>query len=595
MRSSSTNWSPVGFETDPTPGSAEAADSLASELLADAEELWHHSEVMTRVLGSIAPPQWSGKAAEAFAERLRAVIEAAKTACTQHSEAAGIWRGWAGELSEAQTAADSALRAAEDALEDIATAEASLGLLTTEHAGLVAALTALEKPVSAGTSAASDVPGLAAARRRAREAEDDLAGVGRRMKDAQQRLEEAKTKAAAAKEQYDLAESASVARLETTLTGAMPSMSRPQLDDFVSQFSSAAWMRPASTKSGSGKGAHTPKGLLDDLEKQYRKGSSATDWKKWAKKHGYTPDEVLALFKKMTPKQRKKLNGMLAAPSEIRVGFTSWLLTGLPKRKDVTWLHDHLPALEPGIPGGAHWKQWVDIDVTGPFSPGDINQGGVNDCWWLADLAAYANTEAGQKWLREHIRDNGNGTYTVTLYQDGKPVQVTVTDYFPAGTDSNGEDYPYGARDDRDDHEANWVSIFEKARASMPDTGSYDAVNGAFSVLNEDFGAGGAMATLTGDKASWFSPHTGRVSEYGGSELRRDLAEGRPVTLTTAFAGPDGMVPWHVYTVTGVDSEGKFILRNPWGPTPETAEYLHMTYAELAGAGWYLNIGVPPK
>ena len=47
------------------------------------------------------------------------------------------------------------------------------------------------------------------------------------------------------------------------------------------------------------------------------------------------------------------------------------------------------------------------------------------DCWYIASLQAVARSNP--RIIEEAITDNGNGTYTVRLYHDGKPVYLTVT------------------------------------------------------------------------------------------------------------------------------------------------------------------------
>ncbi|SEH96770.1 MULTISPECIES: hypothetical protein [unclassified Leifsonia] len=71
---------------------------------------------------------------------------------------------------------------------------------------------------------------------------------------------------------------------------------------------------------------------------------------------------------------------------------------------------------------------------------------------------------------------------------------------------------------------------------------------------------------------------------------------GTNAVLTTRGTGPGDMVDWHVHTVTGIDEQGNVTLRNPWGPGDDDhPEYLHLTFDEMCRAGWYANIGAPPK
>gem|GEM_PF-2161117 len=516
-------------------------DAVASALHGQAERLWHVMEQVTRAVSGVKDAQWSGAAADAFVARLRGVADGAKTASAQHAEAAHAARLWSQDLSYTQELAGAALRDAEEALEQLASAKALLA---------------------------------------------DVAGASLRVAQAQQQRAEAEAKARRAAEDHAEAEAQFAGVLRSTLSGAMPQVPVGQLEDFAGTFRDTGFVIPASAPKKPRTADSTA--LVKEVSLQYRTCRTKAEWAAWAKKNKRTAADVIAALKKLTPHGRERFNTMLSGGGARR-GFASWLLEGARSRKDVAWLHDHLPNLEPGIPDGTFWKQWDDIDVSGPFGGWDINQGGVNDCWWLATLAGYANTQKGQRWLKEHIRDNGNGTFTVTLYKDGEPFPVTVTDYFPAQK-NEGVEYPYGARHGKD---PNWVSIYEKARAAMPDTGSYDVVNGLFSVLNKDFGSGGAMETLTGDRARWFPPNSTQGRDYSTQKLRDDLEAGRPITVTTAWPGRGDLLDWHVYTVTAVDPGGIITLRNPWGPTNEKPEYVDLTLDELKTAGWYFNVGAP--
>ena len=73
-------------------------------------------------------------------------------------------------------------------------------------------------------------------------------------------------------------------------------------------------------------------------------------------------------------------------------------------------------------------------DGKGDWDP-DANQRGIGDCYLLATLQGYSRTEDGQQKLRDHVRwDEGKGCFVVTLYDNGKPVDVDVDDYYSGGT-----------------------------------------------------------------------------------------------------------------------------------------------------------------
>lgn len=138
---------------------------------------------------------------------------------------------------------------------------------------------------------------------------------------------------------------------------------------------------------------------------------------------------------------------------------------------------------------------WLDgPPFDGPPSMEDINQGGVGDCWFLAAMGA--ELKHNPNFVQQHLRNNGNGTYTVTLYQDGKPVQVTVDGSVP--TDNNGNGMPFVHGDPNwGTGGPTWPAIYEKAFAQLH--GSYKGI---------DSGGYGSeeMSLLTGRKSAKLDP-----------------------------------------------------------------------------------------
>lgn len=253
VRSSTTDWSPVGLDDDPTPGDTEAVDRQAKEFETTAEWMWWRADRLDDVLERVGEPHWSGYAAEAFGERLRTVSRACRDTSARFMEAREATLKWVVALWGEQDAADAALDAAEQALEDIERAEATLGLLNTEHAHLLAAVAQLQKsqrqyaatPPPAGTSVPTTTE-VTAARRRAEAVEDELRGARWDLQDAQDRLEQAKRQARTAKEQCETEEQVLVRALRATLYGALPALAPSQLTDFVTTVSEFALLPPST-------------------------------------------------------------------------------------------------------------------------------------------------------------------------------------------------------------------------------------------------------------------------------------------------------------------------------------------------------------
>ncbi|SEH72174.1 Alpha/beta hydrolase [Leifsonia sp. CL147] len=251
MRSSLTDWSPLGLDDDPTPGDVDAVVWRSKDFGSTAEWLWYRADRLDEVLELVGEPHWSGEAAVVFAERLDTVSRACRSASTRFSAARDVSHRWASAMWSQQGAADAALLEAVEALEEIAVAEASIGLLTTEHASLLAALTRLE---SAQRQYATTIPPagthvptgseVAAARRHAETANLELRNAHTQLEDAYARLRQAKFTAEAAEEEYSAEEGVFVQSLEATLDGAMSPIAPGQLDDFVTTIDAYAKLIP---------------------------------------------------------------------------------------------------------------------------------------------------------------------------------------------------------------------------------------------------------------------------------------------------------------------------------------------------------------
>jgi ppGpp synthetase/RelA/SpoT-type nucleotidyltranferase len=69
-------------------------------------------------------------------------------------------------------------------------------------------------------------------------------------------------------------------------------------------------------------------------------------------------------------------------------------------------------------------------DDDNDIHPNDIDQQGLGDCYLLASLAEIA--QQNPELIRDLVRPNDNGTFTVTFYDDGDPVEIVVGPHMPA-------------------------------------------------------------------------------------------------------------------------------------------------------------------
>ncbi|MCU0499363.1 MAG: C2 family cysteine protease, partial [Anaerolineae bacterium] len=213
------------------------------------------------------------------------------------------------------------------------------------------------------------------------------------------------------------------------------------------------------------------------------------------------------------------------------------------------------------------------------FHPSDPNQGSLANCYFVASLAVIADQNPGL--IQRNIRDNGDGTYTVTLYVKREilgndvshilgyqAIEVVVTPEFPTGIREDGTSVtPHMDINDTNGTSSElWPLLYEKAYAQH--LGDGNIVEG-YRIL----GNGGSMTTaltlLTGQPGSYNAP------EYFTLEQLSEMHENGYAMgfLTPVF--DEGLAPelyqngvlveWHAYYVSDVDSaNGTVTLRNPW-------------------------------
>lgn len=210
------------------------------------------------------------------------------------------------------------------------------------------------------------------------------------------------------------------------------------------------------------------------------------------------------------------------------------------------------------------------------INPDAIKQGSIGDCYYVSSLAAVA--KAHPEMIRDAIKDNGNGTYTVTFPGD-KDHPITVK----APTEAEQGLYNHGSPNGL------WASVMEKAygdycnqhfwrRSPLNITGGNTPEEGA------DGGGrtAGAMKLLMGKDV-----FTNTTTFTFQSTMARDFEHAfssHPAKAVTAgingslpFTGEqtsDGFYKGHAYTITNFVPDGKgggmVTIRNPWGGTDGT-------------------------
>ena len=207
---------------------------------------------------------------------------------------------------------------------------------------------------------------------------------------------------------------------------------------------------------------------------------------------------------------------------------------------------------------------------TGPLfvnepTPGDVRQGAIGNCYFPAAMAAVAHTSPAA--LKDMIKQNADGTYSVRFYENGnksRPVEVKVDgDLYVRSFGGPIYGGSLGGPTSKDQMEL-WFPLIEKAYAQWK--GSYDTIGNGGS-------AGKVMSEVLGRSQSYEWVSAGSEQRLF-DRIQRDVARGVPVAAGThgtdqsARYTNTGVYANHAYSVLGVEEKNgeKFVkLRNPWG------------------------------
>ncbi|MGV3625967.1 MAG: C2 family cysteine protease [Archangium sp.] len=210
--------------------------------------------------------------------------------------------------------------------------------------------------------------------------------------------------------------------------------------------------------------------------------------------------------------------------------------------------------------------------IDGP-SAADVRQGAIGNCYFPAALASVAAMNPDV--IRNMIKDNGDGTYTVKFntansYSGGRPVEVKVDgDLYVRSFGGPLYGGSLGGSTAKDKMET-WYPLIEKAYAQWK--GSYDTIgNGGV--------AGQVMAEVMGRPYSYENLSAANADRMF-ERIKTAAAAGKPMAAGTygtdqsARYTNTGVYANHAYSVLGVEEKNgeKFVkLRNPWGQS----EYGH--------------------
>jgi len=230
-------------------------------------------------------------------------------------------------------------------------------------------------------------------------------------------------------------------------------------------------------------------------------------------------------------------------------------------------------------------------------SAADVVQGATGDCYFLAALGGTANDK--NSMISDMFRDNGDGTWSVRFYTNGKTDYVTV-DRMMATNAAGNYIYANNGQSVAANNEL-WVALAEKAYAQVNESGRIGQDGTNFYGNGNDNGIGwgfsGASTThitnisttsesLTNSDIFGWSPfgldrnelislvNGNRVVTIGGFNNNATNSNFGETSINTAVQG-------HAYTITGYNSTtSRFAIRNPWGVT-----HLSLTFDQLMQLG----------
>lgn len=272
-------------------------------------------------------------------------------------------------------------------------------------------------------------------------------------------------------------------------------------------------------------------------------------------------------------------------------------------------------------------KNSTEADV----AANDVNQGDVGDCYFLSALGAVASKNP--TFIKQHIQDNHDGSYTVQFYRKDnlwnvfgnheptESVTVTKSDF----ENADGSLKHAQAGDQVGNKREIWVAVYEAAYANLHkgDIDGGQAGNAFYEITGNDAGETQVndappidTSPFHGGPTNNFPPPPG-ASGMSLADLKTANDQGKAITLSIhgTFAdalgldkleklfGEDsyrdgklfkdnGLVDHHVFILEDVAANGNLTIRNPWGGND-----IVMTYDDLktalngSSSIWTINDG----
>ena len=229
--------------------------------------------------------------------------------------------------------------------------------------------------------------------------------------------------------------------------------------------------------------------------------------------------------------------------------------------------------------------------VVGGASADDIVQGATGDCYYLAALAGTATDK--NTAISDMFRDNGDGTWSVRFFSNGKTDYVTV-DRMMATNGGGNYIYANAGRQVSANQEL-WVALAEKAYAQVNESGRIGQDGNKFYGNGNDNGIGWGFSAEATRHITGIATGTQSIVSYTQASLINLVNSNRVVTIgnfnrlaTNTTSGAtlvSSAVQSHAYAITGYDAaSSRFTIYNPWG-----TRHLSLTFAQLLSLGGLIS------
>ncbi len=215
-----------------------------------------------------------------------------------------------------------------------------------------------------------------------------------------------------------------------------------------------------------------------------------------------------------------------------------------------------------------------------------VDQSGVGDCFFESALASLANTLPGQKIITNMIKENKNGTYTVTFPgAKSHPVEVSAKDLILNYNNGNANNSALWANIIETaffkyDHISEYKNNFLESLQSegVPILGNIMSTDKSLELLTGKSVASDLLSYLDNDNRELT---LGKASEFN---IARSLNQALNIDHLPVTAGASGgflthlgehnsgpLIGEHVYSVLNFNPKTSIVIvRNPWGDNDGT-------------------------